>query len=90
MSPGHMHELPKLYFSAPPESILWHALRAMAFADMRHHYAGDIPFTTKGLRHYGSALQRLQNIVDDGHMMADDRVLAAMLLIDSFEVCRDN
>ncbi|KAJ9612381.1 hypothetical protein H2200_003978 [Cladophialophora chaetospira] len=57
----------------------------MAFADMRHHYSGDLPFTTKALRHYGSALQCLQNIVDDGHMMSDDRVLAAMLLIDSFE-----
>ena len=90
LSPGHMHELPMLYFSAPSESILWHALRAIAFAALKYQYAGDTPFTTKALRHYGSALRHLQDIVDDEPMLADDRILAAMLLIDSFEVRPDH
>ncbi len=49
LSPGHMHELPMLYSSAAPDSILWHALRAMAFADMRHHYIGALPFHHEGI-----------------------------------------
>jgi hypothetical protein len=86
VSPGHMHDLPMLYLSAPPESILWLAVRAMAFADMRHSRSEDTPFTTKALRHYGAALSLLRTIAVDEQSLADDRVLAALLLVDNFEV----
>ncbi|KAK9365301.1 hypothetical protein V1509DRAFT_407381 [Lipomyces kononenkoae] len=85
VSLGHMHDLPMLYLSAPPESILWLAVRAMAFADMRHHRSEDTPFTTKALRHYGAALSLLRTIAVDEQRLADDRVLTALLLVDNFE-----
>lgn len=37
-TPGHMANLPVLYDSAPPESALAHAVRTVAFADVRHTY----------------------------------------------------
>ena len=86
VSPGHMQDLSTLYLSAPPESVLWLTVRAMAFADMRDHRDGDLPFSTKALQNYGAALNRLRTITHDEQRLTDDRVLAALLLIDSFEV----
>ncbi|KAK9236696.1 hypothetical protein V1525DRAFT_197763 [Lipomyces kononenkoae] len=85
VSPGHMHDLPMLYLSAPPKSILWLAVRAMAFADMRHLRSEDIPFPTKALRYYGAALSLLRRIAVDEQRLDDDRVLLALLLVDNFE-----
>jgi hypothetical protein len=81
-----MHDLPMLYLSAPPDSVLWLAVRAMAFADMRGQNAGDVPFYIKARQHYGAALNRMRMIVHDQQDLADDRILSAILLIDSFEV----
>jgi hypothetical protein len=81
-----MHDLPMLYRSAPPDSILWLAVRAMAFADMRGEFAGSIPFYIKARQHYGAALNRMRMILHDQEDLANDRVLSAILLIDSFEV----
>lgn len=75
-----------LTLSAPPDSILWFAVRAVAFADMRNESAGDVPFYVKARRHYGDALNRMRMIVRDQQDLANDRVLSAILLIDNFEV----
>ena len=86
LSPGYLHELYRLYLSAPPESVLWLAVRATAFADMRSSPVGDMPFHIKARQTYGLALSRMREITRDEQKVADDRVLAAILLIDNFEV----
>ncbi|KAI0127527.1 hypothetical protein BJ170DRAFT_625787 [Xylariales sp. AK1849] len=83
--PGHMHDLPILYLNSPPESVLWLAVRAVALADMRHELTADVTFHAKARQHYGAALSRMREIAEDGQELADDRVLAAVLLIDDFE-----
>lgn len=87
MSAGYMHDLPRLFQGAPPDSILWLIVRATAFADMRHYRTTDnVSFATLALQHYGAALGRLRTLAADEQDLANDRVLAALLLIDSFEV----
>lgn len=86
LASGSLPQLPMLYLSSPPQSILWHAVRALAFADMKDPSDGEVIFTTKALNHYGAALNSLQHLVDDGQLSFDDRILTAMLLIDAFEV----
>jgi hypothetical protein len=86
VSPGHMQNLHTLYLSAPPESVLWLAVRALAFADMRNSRAGNVPFSIKARRNYGAALTRMREIANNEQELVDDRVLAALLLIDNFEV----
>lgn len=81
-----MHDLPTLYFSAPPDSILWLAVRAMAFADMRNEDAGDGPFYIKARQHYGAALNRTRMLAHNQQNLASDPILSAILLIDNFEV----
>jgi len=86
VSPGHLHDLPMLYLSAPRESVLWYAVRAVAFADMRGARVENIPFYIKARQQYGAALLHLREIAHSEQRLANDRVLAAILLIDSFEV----
>ncbi|KAF2102463.1 hypothetical protein NA57DRAFT_63397 [Rhizodiscina lignyota] len=86
VSPGHMHDLPMLFLGAPPDSILWHAVRAVAFADMRNESSGDSPFYVKSRLHYGAALNRTRMILHDQQDLSNDRVLSAILLIDNFEL----
>lgn len=81
-----MHELPMLFQSAEPNSVLWLAIRAVAFADLREECAGDVPFRIKARRSYGAALNRMRAIINEQHNLDDDRILSAMLLIDNFEV----
>jgi hypothetical protein len=81
-----MNDLPMLYLSAPPESILWLAVRAVAFADMRNQSAGNVPFNIKARQYYGAALNRTRMVVHDQQNLANDRILSAILLIDNFEV----
>jgi len=85
-SPGHMHDLPMLYLSAPPDSILWLAVRAVAFADMRNESAGNVPFYIKARQHYGAALNSTRMMIHNQQDLANDRVLSAILLIDNFEL----
>lgn len=87
-SSGSFPALPMLYLSSPPQSIFWHAVRALAFADMKDPSDGEGNFTTRALDHYGAALNNLQHLVDEGQLPFDDRILTAMLLIDVFEVSR--
>lgn len=86
VSPGHMHNLYPLYLSAPPGSVLWLAVRAVACADMRHEDVGDTPFHIKARQYYGAALSRLRVAAHEEQRLANDQVLAAILLIDNFEV----
>lgn len=81
-----MHDLPMLYLSALPDSILWLAVRAVAFADMRTESAGNTPFYIKARQHYGAALNCMRTLIANQQDLADDRVLSAILLIDNFEV----
>lgn len=87
VSPGHLSNLPELYIRAPVESALWNAIRAMAIADLRHTSHRDVPFYVKARRYYGSVLTRLRSIANDTRMMTEDCTLAALLIIDNFEVC---
>ena len=86
LSLGHMHTLQSLYLSVPPESVLWLAVRAMAFADIRQCSTFGNEYHIKARRHYGKALTCMRECVDDSREALDDPVLAAVLLIDDFEV----
>ena len=81
-----MHDLPMFYLSAPRESILWLAVRAVAFADMKHASAGESSFYIMARQHYGATLNRVRAAAHEEQEMANDHVLAAILLIHNFEV----
>ncbi len=85
-STGYMHDLPMLYLSAPPKSVLWQAVRAVAFSDMKQATAGEKSFSFMAQRHYGAALSLVRAAAHDEQELANDQVLAAILLIDNFEV----
>jgi len=85
-SPGHMHNLHSLYSTVLPGSVLWLAVRAVAVADMRRPDGGEIPFHIKARQYYGAALVRLRDVLNEQKEVVDDHVLAALLLIDNFEV----
>lgn len=72
--------------NAQPESALWLAIRAVAFADMRDDGQGDTQSSLQAGRYYGAALARMRSLVDDEQEMTHDRTLAAMLLLDNYEV----
>jgi hypothetical protein len=81
-----MDELPMLYQTAQPNSVLWLAVRAVAFADMKNQSAGNVPFSVKARQYYGAALNRMRTMVSNPEELGSDHVLLAMLLIDNFEV----
>jgi hypothetical protein len=83
---GYMHDLPMLFYTAQPDSVLWHAVRALAFAGLRNQITGTTPFYIKARQQYGAALNSIRKVIDDQNDLADDRILSAMLLIDNFEV----
>ena len=65
-------------------------MRALAFADMKNDRIGDVSFHTKARQHYGAALNRMRVNINEGQDLGSDHVLAAMLLIDNFEVLQSN
>lgn len=75
-----------LYHGAQQYSVLWLAVRAMAFADMRNERAENVPFQVKARQHYGAALTAMRAAIDGQKDLGDDGMLTAMLLIDHFEV----
>jgi hypothetical protein len=96
---GYMPDLYSLHERIKPSSVLWLAVRAVAFADMARTNVSVYPgggaesFQTKARRHYGAALAKLRQDISDPEKMRCDCVLAALLLIDNFEVVylgRDN
>ncbi|KAM0254485.1 hypothetical protein ACHAQJ_006767 [Trichoderma viride] len=68
------------------DSVLWLAVRAVAFADVRNESVGNVPFHVKSRQHYGAALNRMRIVLNDRQDLADDRILFSMLLIDNFEL----
>lgn len=84
LSPGYLYNLPALYASAQPGSVLWHAVRAVAFADFRAYDNGS--FGLKARQSYGAALTRMRILTEDNKKLVHDRILAALLLIDIFEL----
>lgn len=83
---GYMHELPMLFLSVQQDSVLWLAVRAVAFADIRNENTGNVSFHTKSRQHYGAALNRMRTVINDQQNLGDDKILFSMLLIDNFEV----
>ena len=84
-SPGHMHDLPQLYYSSP-DSILCPAVDALAFAHLKGAQSDNLSFKIRARRSYGAALSRLRDLAGDDTNIRRNEVLAALLLIDSFEV----
>ena len=72
--------------SAPPDSVLWLVIRAMAFADMRNAFAEEASFHIKARQHYGASLASMREIARNEESLPNDQVLAALLFIDCFEV----
>ncbi len=60
--------------------------RAMAFADMRDESNGSISFPLKARQHYGAALNPNRTVINEGRNLSVVTVLAALLLIDDFEL----
>lgn len=86
-SPGHLHVIPGLYQSAASNSALCCAVRAIAFADMPKGSRDQVSsFHAQAQRSYGDALARMRDLASDETSLVDDHVLAALLLIDNFEV----
>ncbi len=89
-APGHLQTLPGLYHATKQGSLLWHAVRAVAFADVGHHRgqkdAEGQTFSVKARNSYGCALHRMRNIVVDEQELVGDSSFAALMLIDCFEV----
>ena len=86
VSPGHMHHIHALYVHAPPVSILWLAVRALAYADLKYETVSGTPFNIKAREYYGAALHQLRVYANEQQRLVNDQVLAAVLLIDNFEV----
>lgn len=87
--PGHLRVLPELYRTVSSDYLLHCAVQAVAFADMpRGSRDQDSSFHAKAQRSYGLALARMRELASDDRSIVDDQVLAALLLIDNFEVCR--
>lgn len=75
-----------LYLSAPDETVLKLAVKAVAFADMKNVLDGSESFSVKARKSYGAALSRMREAAADERRVANDRILAALLLIDNFEL----
>ncbi|KAK5174246.1 uncharacterized protein LTR77_001326 [Saxophila tyrrhenica] len=84
-SPGHMDFLPVLYHSSPAESTLWHAVRAIAFADLKAAFWNGATSSVRARRSYGAALRGIRASIANGEELANDSTFASLLLIDSFE-----
>lgn len=85
-SAGHMDFLPALYHGSAADSTLWHAVRALAFADLKAPLSENVPYPVRARRSYGAALRGIRNSIANGEELATDGIFASLLLIDSFEV----
>lgn len=81
-----MHHLPMLYERATSNSLLAQSVRAVAFTDLRRMSNGNPEYEFRGLQSYGAAITRLRAVVQERKDFDDDQILAALLLIDAFEV----
>jgi hypothetical protein len=86
LSPGELHFLSMLYHLAPDDSALRSAVHALAFGTLGHCIRVGAPFHIQARREYEIALARLQHVAADDNQMGQDSTLAALLLVDNFEV----
>lgn len=80
ISPGHLQDLPALYEHSAPGSAIRLAIEAMAYGDLPDQHA-------KARSKYGAALGRVRAVITDAQQNTTDDLLAALLVIDNFEVC---
>lgn len=79
ISPGHFQDLPLLYESSFPGGALRLATESLAYAELPGQHL-------KAQSRYGAALARVREVTDDPGKNRNDTVLAALLVIDNFEV----
>lgn len=83
---GFWDDLPMLYHNTPPSSPLSLSIKAAAFAGIKNAVSGGVPFHIKARQCYGEALRRMTAVVGNQQRIFEDQALAALLLIDMFEV----
>jgi hypothetical protein len=87
VAPGLMHDLPAMYSAASSGSLLWHAVRALAFADIAHGQSQQgRSYSIKARQSYGAALVAMRRTIGEADRFNQDSTLAALLLVDAFEV----
>lgn len=82
--PGHMIHAIALYLSADSKSTYRTAIQACAYAHLQ--FENDGAFANKARSTYGKALMCMKDEIADKYKVHDDRLLAAVLLLDGFEV----
>ena len=84
----HAVQLPLLHVKTAPHSLLWLAVRALAYAHCSEDITAAISHGETALDVYGRALSILRNAAGDPQNLQDNEVLGAILLLDNFEVGR--
>lgn len=79
ISPGHLQDLPILYEESTPGSAIRLAIEAMAYGDLPDQH-------TRARTKYGAAIGRVRAVIADPRRNTTDSLLAALILIDNFEV----
>lgn len=79
ISPGHLQDLPNIYHQSLPGTSSRLAIEALAYADMPGYEA-------KARSRYGAALARVRDVINDEERAKRDALLAALLIIDNYEV----
>lgn len=80
LSPGHLQDLPVLYEQSLPGTALRLSIEACGYGEFRGQQL-------KARSKYGAALGRIRELIFDINQSTRDSVLAALLIIDNFEVC---
>jgi hypothetical protein len=89
IAPGLMHDLPAMYSGASSGSLLWHAVRALAFADIAQGQSQQgRSYSIKARQSYGAALVAMRKTIGEAGRFNQDSTLAALLLVDAFEVSK--
>lgn len=79
ITPGHLQDLPAIYHRSLPGTSSRLAIEALAYA--------DVPgYEVKARSRYGAALARVRDDISDEEKAKRDAVLAALLIIDNYEV----
>lgn len=79
ITPGHLQDLPQIYHNSLPGTSARLAIEALAYADTPG-------YGTKARARYGAALERVREVIGDAERVKRDAVLAALLVIDNYEV----
>jgi hypothetical protein len=71
---------------ASPQQVLSYALETALLAKQSDDSEIEDEQYTKALQSYGTSLEALKQALMDVQLLADDRILVAMLVLDHFEV----